>query len=192
MPEIQARRASRPRGATRQRVLDTALHLFAERGYAGTSIRDIADELEFSKAAVHYHFAAKGQLAIALLEPVLQEYAELLDGAPLRPRELLRGVRDLLVAHGPLLSVLASDPSVAAASADLHRDLTALGVRTAQVLAGADASPERLLRAHCSLGALFAGWDSAFRGLAGRPAGGRVSSAELDVVLTAALAALGR
>lgn len=191
MPELPSRGPSRPRGQTRQRVLDTALHLFAERGYAGTSIRDIADELEFSKAAVHYHFAAKEQLVVALLEPVLQEYAELLDGAPVRPRMLLMGVRDLLVAHGPLLSVLASDPSVAAASADLHRDLNALGVRTAQVLAGPDASPERLLRAHCALGALFAGWDSAFRGLSSRPAG-RVTSTELDVVVTAALAALGR
>jgi len=40
----------------RQRILDIALELFATRGYAGTSMRDIAAELGVTKAAPYYHF----------------------------------------------------------------------------------------------------------------------------------------
>jgi len=43
-------------GDTRQRIIDIALELFATRGYAGTSMRDIAAELGVTKAALYYHF----------------------------------------------------------------------------------------------------------------------------------------
>lgn len=184
---------SRPRGDTRQRILDAALRRFAEHGYAGTSIRDLADELGLTKAAVHYHFAAKEQIVLALLEPMLQQFAALVERQaehPEGPRALLLGVRDVLVASGPLMSVLASDPSVSKPGADLHAELHALAARTAQVLAGPGAGPDRLLRAHCALGSFFAGWDTSYRGLTGTPAG-RVDDEQLDVVLAAALAALG-
>jgi len=39
-------------GDTRQRIIDIALELFATRGYAGTSMRDIAAELGVTKAAL--------------------------------------------------------------------------------------------------------------------------------------------
>ena len=183
----------RPRGETRQRILDAALRHFAEHGYAGTSIRDLADELGVTTAAVHYHFAAKEQIVLALLEPLLAQLAAVVvqqAAAPAGPRALLLGVRDVLEASGPLLSVLATDPSVAKPGADLHTELQALGARTATVLAGPGAGPDRLLRAHCALGAFSTGWDTAFRGLTGT-APGRVDEVEVEVLLTAALAALG-
>lgn len=186
--------ASRPRGETRQRILASALRHFAEHGYAGTSIRDIAEELGLTKAAVHYHFAAKEQILAALLAPLLARFAAVTEqqaAAPQGPRALLLGIRDVLVESGPLLSVLASDPSIAGPGAELHRDLQALASRTAQVLAGPGAGAEQVLRAHCALGAFFAGWDVSYRGLTGTPAGA-VDDAELEVVLAAALGALGR
>ena len=186
-------RAVRPRGETRQRILDTALHLFAERGYAGTSIRDIAEELGVTKAAVHYHFAAKEQIVTGLLRPLLEALAAVVeqhaDAHRADPRGLLLGVRDVLVETGPLLSVLAADPSAGNADDRLHADLQALAVRTAEVLAGPGAAPARLLQAHCALGAFFAGWDTAYRGLPGSVPGA-VGPDELDVVIAAALAAL--
>ena len=45
-------RGGRPRGATRQRILDVALDLFNEHGYDKTSLREIADALGFTKAAL--------------------------------------------------------------------------------------------------------------------------------------------
>jgi len=53
---------------TRARILATAHRLFAERGYAGTSVRMIARELGLSDPAIHYHFPTKQGLYRALLE----------------------------------------------------------------------------------------------------------------------------
>src|SRR5271154_6447463 len=55
-----------PRGATRERILDIALDLFTEHGYDKTSLREIADQLGFTKAALYYHFERKEDLLLAL------------------------------------------------------------------------------------------------------------------------------
>jgi hypothetical protein len=41
---------------TKERILDTAERLFAEQGYAATSLRGIIAEAGVNLAAVHYHF----------------------------------------------------------------------------------------------------------------------------------------
>jgi AcrR family transcriptional regulator len=62
---------------TRQRILDVSRHLFTEQGYDGTSLREIADELGFTKAALYYHFQSKEEILRALLEPVEEVIDEL-------------------------------------------------------------------------------------------------------------------
>ena len=52
--------------ATRDRILDIALDLFSTQGYEGTSIREIAQKLGFSKASIYYHFASKEEILVAL------------------------------------------------------------------------------------------------------------------------------
>jgi len=47
---------------TPERVLDAAERLFAERGFAGTSVRDITDAAGANLGAVNYHFRSKAQL----------------------------------------------------------------------------------------------------------------------------------
>ena len=42
----------RRRGNTRQRIQDVALDLFAEQGYEKTSLREIAEQLDVTKAAL--------------------------------------------------------------------------------------------------------------------------------------------
>ncbi len=54
--------------ASRQQVLDAAIQALAERGFARTSINDIAAAAGMSKGAVHYHFRKKDDLIIAVLE----------------------------------------------------------------------------------------------------------------------------
>jgi AcrR family transcriptional regulator len=56
---------------TRERILDAAEHLFAERGFDGTSIRDVTAEAGVNLAAVHYHFGSKEDLLRAVLERVV-------------------------------------------------------------------------------------------------------------------------
>ena len=46
---------------TRQRILDVSAELFVEQGYDGTSLREIADRLGFTKAALYYHFPARSR-----------------------------------------------------------------------------------------------------------------------------------
>jgi AcrR family transcriptional regulator len=60
------RRGGRPRGSTRERILDIALELFNEQGYDKTSLREIADRLGTTKAALYYHFERKEDILYAL------------------------------------------------------------------------------------------------------------------------------
>jgi AcrR family transcriptional regulator len=55
-----------PTSGTRQRILDVALDLFLGRGYDKTSMREIAEQLGFTKAAIYYHFASKEDILMAL------------------------------------------------------------------------------------------------------------------------------
>ena len=52
--------------STRERILDVALDLFLEKGYDKTSLREVAEQLGFSKAALYYHFASKEDIFKAL------------------------------------------------------------------------------------------------------------------------------
>ena len=48
-----------PSEITRDRILKTAMRLFAERGYEATSIRTIAKRANVNQAAINYHFKSK-------------------------------------------------------------------------------------------------------------------------------------
>jgi AcrR family transcriptional regulator len=69
---------------TRDRILAVACELFSEQGYDATSLREIADRLGFTKAALYYHFQSKEEILAALLQPVdelLREFVDRLEGA---------------------------------------------------------------------------------------------------------------
>lgn len=44
---------------TKERILEAALELFAQNGYLGTSMNDIAARLGFTKAALYKHYASQ-------------------------------------------------------------------------------------------------------------------------------------
>ena len=54
--------------SARQRLLETATELFAEKGYAGTSVREIVDRAGVSKPVLYYYFKSKEGLFYAILE----------------------------------------------------------------------------------------------------------------------------
>ncbi len=62
---------ARPRNAdgqrTRQAILDAALDLFADKGYFGTSLRDVAPSVGVRESALYNYFAGKDALFDALL-----------------------------------------------------------------------------------------------------------------------------
>lgn len=115
--------AHRRRGdEARARVLDIALELIAERGFAATSTREISERLGFTKAALYYHFHTKDELLAAIIAPAVAGLAALVEGAgpredPDARRHLLEGYVDLVASHENLVRVLADDPTARKCSA---------------------------------------------------------------------------
>jgi AcrR family transcriptional regulator len=103
-------RPARPdANGTRERILDIALDLFVEKGYDKTSLREIAEELGFSKAALYYHFASKDDILMALhlrLHQLGETAFTRLDAAPVTPTgwgALLQEVIGTMLANRKLL-----------------------------------------------------------------------------------------
>ncbi len=63
----------RPRGDTRERIQSVALELFAEQGYEKTSLREIAERLGVTKAALYYHFKSKEDIVRSFTEDYVHE-----------------------------------------------------------------------------------------------------------------------
>ncbi len=69
-------RASEPEDA-RARLIDAAIKLFAEKGYEGTSVRDLATAAGVNVAAVSYHFGSKDALYTEALRACLAPCGEM-------------------------------------------------------------------------------------------------------------------
>ena len=59
--------------ANRQRIVDAALHLFMERGYAETSIGDVAEQAGILKGNLSYYFKTKSDMLEAVSDARMQE-----------------------------------------------------------------------------------------------------------------------
>lgn len=57
---------------TKERILDIALELFAQNGYLGTSMSDIANQLGFTKAALYKHYTSKQEILDQIVERMNQ------------------------------------------------------------------------------------------------------------------------
>jgi len=77
----------RPAGdsSTKSKVMEAALRIFAERGYAAASVRDIAALAGVTKPVVYYHFGSKAGLYQALLDQCLDASLDALKQAAQGP-----------------------------------------------------------------------------------------------------------
>jgi AcrR family transcriptional regulator len=75
-PETDTRDARPP--DTRDRILDEAEALFADNGFAGTSVRDIAARADLTAASLYNHFAGKEALYAAVIERGVLPLVELM------------------------------------------------------------------------------------------------------------------
>ncbi|HEY1570146.1 MAG TPA: TetR/AcrR family transcriptional regulator [Pseudonocardiaceae bacterium] len=69
---------SRRRGDTRSRIQAIALELFAEQGYEKTSLREIAERLGVTKAALYYHFRTKEDIVGSLFDDFMERIDDVL------------------------------------------------------------------------------------------------------------------
>lgn len=83
---------------TAARILDVAERLVQERGFNGFSYADISAELGITKAALHYHFAGKADLGLALITRYTTRFTEsltVIDRSGNRPSGRLARYADL-------------------------------------------------------------------------------------------------
>jgi AcrR family transcriptional regulator len=96
------------RGNTRQRIQDVALELFAEQGYEKTSLREIAEHLDVTKAALYYHFKTKEEILVSIFEDLSRPIDELIEWGKAQPhsletkQEVLRRYSEALAGATPL------------------------------------------------------------------------------------------
>jgi AcrR family transcriptional regulator len=101
--------AAQTKSDTRERILDVALDLFTRQGFDGTSLRQIAESLGLTKAALYYHFESKDDILLAL-HMRLHEFGreallEMADGGPVTLKqwgELLDMTVDAILAQRQL------------------------------------------------------------------------------------------
>jgi AcrR family transcriptional regulator len=78
--------APRPRGDTRARIQKVALELFAINGYERTSLREIAERLDVTKAALYYHFKSKEDIVTSFTVDYYNQMDALIIWAKRQPR----------------------------------------------------------------------------------------------------------
>ncbi len=114
IPQASAAPTSqRPSNETRERILDEAEVLFANSGFAGTSVRDIATGAGLTPASLYNHFSSKDALYRAVLsrgvEPLIERLGELSESQDLQeaaPR-IIEGVMEHLAEHSHLPRLIA-------------------------------------------------------------------------------------
>jgi AcrR family transcriptional regulator len=65
----------------RVRLLDAAARLFSERGFHGTSMRDIAKTVGMLSGSIYYHFDSKEEMLLAVYEEGMRRVTETVDAA---------------------------------------------------------------------------------------------------------------
>lgn len=97
---------------TKEQILNVAERLFAERGFSGTTLRNVVSEASVNLAAVHYHFGSKEELFRAVVRrfarPIAEQELRLL--AELKMRSAQPSVEEILTALcKPSLEILTQD-----------------------------------------------------------------------------------
>ena len=100
------------RSLTRDRILDVAEKLFADRGLAGTAVRDIARAASLTPASLYNHFRGKQDLYEAVIERGVRPLLEVIQALPAREHtaenidDTIGAIMDHLAAHPHLARLI--------------------------------------------------------------------------------------
>jgi AcrR family transcriptional regulator len=163
----QRPRPERRGDETRERILDVAVELFNEEGYERTSLRQIAERLGVTKAALYYHFKSKEDILLELhlrLHAVGRDALEQLEGLDDEAvvaawPNLLDTLIELLLANRDLFLVNQRNRKALQAFAEDGRHVDAgqdIEARFGRLLADPKIPLERRVRMAASVGAIVA------------------------------------
>ena len=82
-----------------EKIANLAIGLFAEKGYAATSIRDIANSLKMSSSLLYYYFKNKEELLFTILEAIGEELLETINKEKNKAGEPLEVMRGMIMGH---------------------------------------------------------------------------------------------
>jgi AcrR family transcriptional regulator len=157
----------RGRSDTRARIQQVAVELFTEQGYEKTSLREIAERLDVTKAALYYHFKSKEDIVASLVEDYYGQVDALVTWAQAQPtsastrREILRRYVSLIAEGDEVFRMLhqnqAAVNTLASSknrSALFRERLTGL---VEMLIKPGGGTPDRV-RAAMALGGVSVGW----------------------------------
>jgi AcrR family transcriptional regulator len=178
-------------GTTRAAILDKAADLFSDRGYAETSMSDLAEGLGLSKAAIYHHFESKESILKNLVKTTIQdmgtlvEEIEKLSSNKVNSREVLRRLAEIIFDHRRVVSlVLFQFPAEMRTQGIERRDYL---LRLQKILAGTKPTLESQMRARAATIIIATGIVPPPFGKL-RP----VDKTDLDLLVNIAIDALGR
>lgn len=100
----------------RERIFRSATQLFAQQGFAGTSVRAIAQAANTTKPMIYYYFGNKEQLYRTVVTEHLERLAQATEAALARARTLEAGIRRFVVlylryfaGYGPSMQIVARE-----------------------------------------------------------------------------------
>ncbi|WP_433649180.1 TetR/AcrR family transcriptional regulator [Micromonospora zamorensis] len=152
-------------GGTRDRIKAVALELFTEQGYEKTSLREIAERLNVTKAALYYHFKSKDDIVASFVEERLEKMDALNAWAATQPatlatrRELITRYADTMFGGDqPSVMRFFEQNQTVLKSLASGQQMRGRMMQLANALCRGDDSPAAQLRAALSLFAVHTSW----------------------------------
>ncbi|MEV1142375.1 helix-turn-helix domain-containing protein [Micromonospora sp. NPDC049799] len=152
-------------GGTRDRIKAVALELFTEQGYEATSLREIAERLNVTKAALYYHFKSKDEIVTSFVEDRLDRMDALITWARSQPatldtrREVIGRYADSMFdSEQPSVMRFFEQNQTALKSLAAGRVMRDRMLQLADVLSRGDESPAAQLRAALAIFAVHSSW----------------------------------
>lgn len=106
---------TRKRSSKKEEILKTAARMFREKGYTGTSMRDLAEKIGIEAASLYNHIHSKGEILEEIIFSIARDCAEQLetmptgDSASQKIESLVRFHTKMMIDHFESYSVMVSE-----------------------------------------------------------------------------------
>ena len=124
---------------TKERILEAALELFSQNGYAGTNIRELSAALGLVKSGVYKHYESKEAIWNALLDQMIAYYGERF-GSPERLPPVPDSLEGLVTMTMQMVNLIVHDEKIVKTrkvlTLEQFRDVRARELATKHFLTG--------------------------------------------------------